>query len=1309
MGRQTKMTSILLVIVLLVSYLPQPLLSAVRTHAEGSSLYLTREEVKQYEGLVAAELGRSLVVVEDGTIQSSSDAGINEIVNWRDIVKLDSNNQLTIALKKDGTAEITSWNDENDSRSKAVEQWSNLVDIATGGEHAVGLTADGTVLVAGKLEYGPPEAQWNNIIDVAAGARHTVGLKANGTVVAAGDNRSGQGNVGNWTDIVAVDGGFSHTVGLKKDGTVVAVGENSYGQTEVSGWQDIVAISAGESYTVGLKSDGTVVATRGYDGQAQNSVSGWTDIVAIAAGVSHTVGLRADGSVVAAGGNNWMGPLNVNGWQDIVAADSYGQNMIGLKGDGTVVTHGVDHNGKLNVANWTDIVSVAAGYLHNVGLKKDGKVVAVGSEKFNAGQTDVRDWRDITAIAAGYQHTVGLKKDGTVVAVGYNYYGQTNVSEWKDIVAIGTGSMSTVGLKGDGTVVTAGYNSMRMLDVSDWNDIVAISVGLNHTVGLKADGTVVTAGETGNGEGNVGSWTDIVAIYAGAGNTIGIKADGTVVGTGKLWSGRTSVEGWTDIVSVTGRDAIVGLKRDGTVVANGDNVAGELNVTPLRHYINGIVESVDVSKSVAQPGKQVAITVHFSKKVNSGVKLSLRGAVTTSPAVMEEVPGTAGLVYQSTVDLPQGSNGRIYLQVSDIVGETGFRYADAYANHYLTVDGEAPGLYGIGDVAVNLGSPFDPMAGVVAYDQVEGRVTGQVEVTGSVNFSKKGSYPLTYTVADQSGNSAVRTRMVTVVDSEKPVIHGLVDVTIPVGEAFDAMAGVTATDNADGDLTAAISIDGSVDTAKPGVYSLTYTVADSAGNRAEASRTVTVFDNVAPIISGIGDLEISLGDSFDPKKGVFVRDNVDGDLTFALEVSGKVDTSKPGTYQLVYSVMDSAGNRVEQNRTVVVVDTVAPMAPSVNKVSDLDMAVTGTAENGASVIATIGGVEIGRTTADRNGNFSIKITTQQAGSTIEVVAVDASGNRSPVTKVRVTDELPKLNELIGETRYTTAVEISKAGWQSADTVFLVNGRAIADGLTATPLASALDAPILLTTADVLPAETLAEIQRLNAKNIVLIGGSTVISDQVSNFLSRTGYHVSRIGGLTRYETSLLIAQELDRLVDVHTVYVAYGFGEPDALSIAAQSGHTKQPIILTGSSALPDSTYQWLKGEALTTAYFIGGSTVLHDSILSQLDSLTAHNVQGNRISGATRQETNAKVIQTFYRQQELPALMVAHSSTEKLVDALAAGPLAAKLNVPVLLVSSWIDPTQTSVISDKKALQVNVIGGGIDPSVTQQIIHYMN
>ncbi|MBR7007096.1 MAG: leucine-rich repeat protein, partial [Ruminococcus sp.] len=83
--------------------------------------------------------------------------------------------------------------------------------------------------------------------------------------------------------------------------------------------------------------------------------------------------------------------------------------------------------------------------------------------------------------------------------------------------------------------------------------------------------------------------------------------------------------------------------------------------------------------------------------------------------------------------------------------------------------------------------------------------------------------------------------------------------------------------------------------------------------------------------------------------------------------------------------------------------------------------------------------------------------------------------------------------LAGAGRYETAVEISKAGFpDGSDTVVLAYGLNYADALAGVSLAKAKNAPILLTNLKTLPAETLAEIKRLKAKNVIILGGTGAV-------------------------------------------------------------------------------------------------------------------------------------------------------------------------------------------------------------------------
>ena len=78
-------------------------------------------------------------------------------------------------------------------------------------------------------------------------------------------------------------------------------------------------------------------------------------------------------------------------------------------------------------------------------------------------------------------------------------------------------------------------------------------------------------------------------------------------------------------------------------------------------------------------------------------------------------------------------------------------------------------------------------------------------------------------------------------------------------------------------------------------------------------------DKTAPTIKLNGPYSITL--DFNGKyteSGATATDNKDGDLTSKIQISGKVDSGKAGTYTIEYTVSDSAGNKATEKRTVIV-------------------------------------------------------------------------------------------------------------------------------------------------------------------------------------------------------------------------------------------------------------------------------------------------------------------------------------------------------------------------------------------------------
>ena len=190
------------------------------------------------------------------------------------------------------------------------------------------------------------------------------------------------------------------------------------------------------------------------------------------------------------------------------------------------------------------------------------------------------------------------------------------------------------------------------------------------------------------------------------------------------------------------------------------------------------------------------------------------------------------------------------------------------------------------------------------------------------------------------------------VDTTAPVITLLGDSTVnlTVGDTYTD-AGVTASDDVDGNISVKVVTINPVDINTAGTYIIAYDVADTAGNKAtEVIRTVIVAaiapvappqpvaDVTAPVITLLGDSTVNLfvGDTY-VDAGVTAIDDIDGDITLKSVTVNPVDSNTTGTYTITYNVMDAAGNKaIEVMRTVVVtVPTPEPTIDTTTPVVDL--------------------------------------------------------------------------------------------------------------------------------------------------------------------------------------------------------------------------------------------------------------------------------------------------------------------------------------------------------------------------------------
>ena len=125
---------------------------------------------------------------EDGTVVSTSDKELSFTEARQEIRTFIGKERALIALTEEGVIRFLISNaDMETSGMEAAERWENVTDFALGGNHVVGLLADGTVTAAGRNYAGQCDVEdWEDIVYVTAGTCCTIGITTDGELKIAG-------------------------------------------------------------------------------------------------------------------------------------------------------------------------------------------------------------------------------------------------------------------------------------------------------------------------------------------------------------------------------------------------------------------------------------------------------------------------------------------------------------------------------------------------------------------------------------------------------------------------------------------------------------------------------------------------------------------------------------------------------------------------------------------------------------------------------------------------------------------------------------------------------------------------------------------------------------------------------------------------------------------------------------------------------------------------------------------------------------------------------------------------------------------
>ena len=231
------------------------------------------------------------------------------------------------------------------------------------------------------------------------------------------------------------------------------------------------------------------------------------------------------------------------------------------------------------------------------------------------------------------------------------------------------------------------------------------------------------------------------------------------------------------------------------------------------------------------------------------------------------------------------------------------------------------------------------------------------------------------------------------VEGEKVEVGGTVDLTDNVTNLPTLPEGTTVTDVTPG---------GTIDTNTPGNYEGIIEVTYPDGTKDTVKVPVEVTDNRsdADKYNPEGQkVTTDLNKEPDASEGIKNKEDLPKGTTYTWKE--KVDVSTAGNKKGIVVVTYPDGSKEEVEVTISVEDKKAPNKPQVDPITEGDQIVTGKTEPNAEVTVTLPNGSQYHGTADKNGNFTVKVPKLEAGTKVIVTATDESGNTSEPTNVVV--------------------------------------------------------------------------------------------------------------------------------------------------------------------------------------------------------------------------------------------------------------------------------------------------------------------
>ncbi|USQ80673.1 S8 family serine peptidase [Ornithinimicrobium faecis] len=203
----------------------------------------------------------------------------------------------------------------------------------------------------------------------------------------------------------------------------------------------------------------------------------------------------------------------------------------------------------------------------------------------------------------------------------------------------------------------------------------------------------------------------------------------------------------------------------------------------------------------------------------------------------------------------------------------------------------------------------------------------------------------------------------------------------------------------------------------------------------------------------------------------------------------------------------------------------------------------------------------------------------------------------------VEDELAtwgEVDRVAGQDRYETATLLSQMYPTGLDRVYVASGEddSFADSLAGSALAGHEGVPVLLTQSDHVPATLAQALDRLDAGEVVVLGGPLAVTDEVMDQLGAE----RRLAGEDRYDTAAVISAQ--HPAEAQGTFVATGELWPDALTGSALAAHRGVPVNLTKSAHLPNVTADELERLTPGSVTVLGGPIAVAEQVIEEITGL---------------------------------------------------------------------------------------------------------